>query len=126
LWGLIECGQPDAEEFSMSGCFKPYNPDQSLLLPPSLRDWLPHDHLAYFMSDLVNELDLGEIMRPYEVGDERGQPPYHPAMMTKLLLYAYCVGVPSSRKIEERTHSDVAFRVIAAGSHPDHDTTRAS
>jgi transposase len=110
----------------MSGCFKPYNPDQSLLLPPSLRDWLPHDHLAYFLSDLVNELDLGEIMRPYEVGDERGQPPYHPAMMTKLLLYAYCVGVPSSRKIEERTHNDVAFRVIAAGSHPDHDTTRAS
>jgi transposase len=101
--------------------FKPYAPDQMLLLPPSLREWLPEDHLAYFVSDVVDELDVSEIERAYET-DRRGQPAYHPRMMTKLLVYAYCVGVPSSRKIEERTHGDVAFRVLAAGSHPDHDT----
>ena len=82
--------------------FKPYAPDQMLLLPPSLRDWLPEDHLAYFVSDVVDELDLSEIEHAYET-DRRGQPAYHPRMMTKLLVYAYCVGVPSSRKIEERT-----------------------
>lgn len=106
----------------MSSRFKPYRPDQTFLLPPSLRDWLPEDHLAYFISDTVDALDLSAIMSPYEMADNRGQPPYHPAMMTKLLLYAYSVGVPSSRKIEGRTHTDVAFRVLAAGNHPDHDT----
>jgi len=105
----------------MSEQFKPYNPDQLFLMPPSLRDWLAKDHLAYFVCDVVGELDLSEITDSYR-GDRRGQPPYHPAMMTRLLLYAYCVGVPSSRKIEDRTHTDVAFRVIAAGDHPDHDT----
>lgn len=102
--------------------FKPYNPDQSLLMPPSLRDWLAEDHLAYFVCDVVDELDLSEIRHSYETGQARGQPPFHPSMMTKLLFYAYCVGVPSSRKIEARTYEDVAFRVIAAGDHPDHDT----
>jgi len=101
--------------------FKPYAPEQMLLLPPSLREWLPEDHLAYFVSDVVDELDLSEIEGAYET-DRRGQPPYHPRMMTKLVIYAYCVGVPSSRKIETRTYEDVAFRVLAAGSHPDHDT----
>jgi len=101
--------------------FKPYQPDQVLLLPPSLADWLPADHLAYFVSDVIDQLDLSEIERSYET-DRRGQPAYHPHMMTKLLIYAYCVGAPSSRKIEARTYEDVAFRVLAAGAHPDHDT----
>ena len=101
--------------------FKAYSPDQLLLLPPSLKDWLPEDHLAYFVSDLVDELDLCEIEKSYET-ERRGQPAYHPRMMTKLLVYAYCVGVPSSRKIEAKTYEDVAFRVLAAGAHPDHDT----
>jgi len=106
----------------MSKGFKAYNPDQTFLMPPSLRDWLPQDHLAYFISDVVDQMDLSEIYRPYELADWRGQPPYHPRMMTKLLFYAYSVGVPSSRKIEEKTYTDVAFRIIAAGQHPDHDT----
>ena len=106
----------------MSKGFKPYNPDQTFLMAPSLRDWLPEDHLAYFISDVVDELDLSTIYRPYEMADDRGQPAYHPRMMTKLLFYAYSVGVPSSRKIEEKTYTDVAFRLLAAGQHPDHDT----
>lgn len=106
----------------MSRPFKEYSPDQMYLMPPSLRDWLLEDHLAYFICDVVDQLDLSEIVRAYEAGDGRGQPAYHPAMMVKLLVYAYCVGVPSSRKIEAKTYEDVAFRVIAADQHPDHDT----
>lgn len=105
----------------MAARFKPYNPDQSFLMPPSMREWLPGDHLAWFVSDVVDEMDLSEIIDPYRAS-RRGQPPYDPRMMAKLLMYAYSVGVPSSRKIEERTHTDVAFRVLAAGHHPDHDT----
>jgi len=82
-------------------------------------DWLPEGHLARFILDLMRELDLGGIYAHYE-GDLRGYPPYHPQMMVALLLYAYCVGVPSSRKIERKTHEDVAFRVIAGEAHPDH------
>src|SRR6058998_2149716 len=102
--------------------FRPYDLDQRLLLPPDLREWLPDDHLALFVSDVVDGLDLSAILDTYESGDGRGQPPYHPAMMVKLLLYAYCVGKPSSRKIERATYEDVAFRVLAADQHPDHDT----
>jgi transposase len=106
----------------MTRLFRPYSLDQRLLLPPDLREWLPEDDLAWFISDAVDELDLGGILRSYENGDGRGQPPYHPAMMVKLLLYAYCVGRPSSRKIEQATHRDVAFRVLAGDQHPDHDS----
>jgi len=101
--------------------FKPCNREQMYLLPPSLRDWLPPDHLAYFLLDVVAQLDLSEIYASYG-GDGRGQPPYEPAMMTALLLYAYCRGVPSSRRIERATSEDVAFRVIAANQRPDHDS----
>lgn len=101
--------------------FKPYDQDQLFLLPPSLREWLPENHLAHFISDVVDELSLDEIMEAYS-SDNRGQPPYHPAMMLKILLYAYCAGISSSRKIEKKTHEDVAFRFLAAGHHPDHDT----
>jgi transposase len=109
----------------MSKSFRPYSLDQHLLLPPDLRDWLPADDVAWFISDTVDELDLCAIVDTYEVGDGRGQPPYHPAMMVKLLLYAYCIGTPSSRKIEQATHRDVAFRVLAGDQHPDHDTLAA-
>lgn len=101
--------------------FRSYKPDQLYLLPPSLREWLPEDHLCYFISDLVDQLDLTSIYETYD-GRQGGQPPYHPLLMTKLLFYAYSMGVPSSRKIEKKTYEDVAFRVLAAGEHPDHDT----
>jgi len=102
--------------------FRPYDPDQPFLLPPSLRDWLPEDHLASFISDVVGTLELSAILAEYEQGDGRGQPPYHPRMMVKLLMYGYCTGKVSSRKIEEATYTDVAYRVLAANQHPDHDS----
>ncbi len=105
----------------MSGTYKTYDPDQLFLLPPSLKEWLPEGHLAYFVSDVVDELDLREIEKMYST-KLQGQPPYHPAMLVKLLFYAYCMGIPSSRKIEQATYEDVAFRILAAGYHPDHDT----
>jgi len=101
--------------------FRPYEPNQLLLLPPDMRDWLPPDDLAYFIMDVVKELDLSEIYDSYD-GRQGGQPPYDPAMMTALLLYAYCIGMPSSRKIEQATHTSVPFRVLTADQHPDHDT----
>ena len=105
----------------MAKTYRPYSPDQMLLLPPSLRDWLPENHLVYFVSDVVDQLDLSTIEAVYEK-DDRGQPPYHPRMMTKILVYAYCVGVFSSRKIQKRLVEDVAFRVLAAGNEPDFRT----
>jgi transposase len=109
---------------SMAKTFRPYDLNQQLLLPPDLRAWLPDGHLALFISDVVDELDLSAIVRGYD-GDERGQPPYHPTLMVKLLLYAYCTGRPSSRRIERATYEDVACRVLAADQHPDHDSIAA-
>jgi transposase len=105
----------------MAKTYRPYVPEQDLLLPPSLRDWLPEDHLAFFVSDLVDHLDLSAITAMYE-DEERGYPPYHPVMLTKVLVYAYCVGVFSSRRIQRRLVEDVAFRVLAAGNTPDFRT----
>ena len=105
----------------MSKTYKPYQPEQDLLLPPSLKDWLPEKHLAYFVSEVVDELDLSGIYAVYEK-EERGQPPYDPRMMTKVLVYGYCVGVYSARKIQQRLTEDVAFRVLAAGNAPDFRT----
>jgi transposase len=105
----------------MAKTYRPYVPEQDLLLPPSLREWLPEDHLAYFVSELVDHLDLSAITAVYEE-EERGYPPYHPIMLTKVLVYAYCVGVFSSRKIQRRLLEDVAFRVLAAGNTPDFRT----
>jgi transposase len=99
--------------------YRAWEPRQIYLLPPSPQEWLPEDHLAYFVLDTVGELDLSAITKEYEK-ELRGYPPHHPVMMVALLLYAYCVGVPSSRKIEKRTYEDIAFHVIAAGQHPDH------
>jgi transposase len=101
--------------------YREYEPEQLYLLPVSMREWLPESHLCYFVRDVVRQLDLSEIYDTYD-NSQGGQPPYHPEMMTSLLFYAYCVGVPSSRKIEKKTYEDVAFRVLAADSHPDHDT----
>lgn len=105
----------------MSKTYKPYQPEQDLLLPPSLKDWLPEKHLAYFVSEVVDELDLSGIYAVYEQ-DERGQPPYDPRMMTKLLVYGYCVGVYSARKLQQKVLEDVGFRVLAAGNEPDFRT----
>jgi len=105
----------------VSKTFRPYEPDQDFLMPASMREWLPADHLAYFISDLVDHLDLSVIMERY-VGEERGYPPYHPSMMVKVLLYAYCIGVASSRKVEKRLCEDVSFRVLAANNTPDFRT----
>ena len=97
----------------MSKTYRPYDPEQQLLLPAALQEWLPPDHMVYFTSDVVEELDLSVIMARYE-GEERGGPPYHPRMLVKVLLYGYCTGVASSRRIARRLHEDIAFRVLAA------------
>src|SRR3974390_387974 len=95
--------------------------DQLLLMPPSLAEWLPADHLAWFVLDVVGELDLGVFVAAYWVGG-RGGAAYDPSMMVALLVYAYCVGERSSRAIERRCTEDVAFRVVAANQVPDHAT----
>ena len=105
----------------MPTSFRPYAPDQDLLLPPSLGDWLPEGHLAYFISDVVEELDLTAFYAPYE-GDGRRKSPYEPSMMLKTLLYAYTTGVFSSRKIAKKLEEDVAFRVLGANNFPQHRT----
>jgi transposase len=101
--------------------YRPYDPDQEFLLPPSLREWLPEDHLIYFVSDVIDHVDLTAMDAVY--GDEqRGQPPYDPRMMTKVLVYGYCVGVFSSRRIQLRLAEDIGFRVLAAGNAPNFRT----
>src|SRR5437867_2863420 len=106
----------------MTKCFLDDEIDQSLMMPPSLHDWLPEDHLARFVADLVPSLDLSEFYASYEEKDGRGQAAYHPVMMVRLLIYGYCIGVVSSRQIEKRTYEDVAFRYLSADEHPDHTT----
>lgn len=102
--------------------FKPYDMDQPYLLPPDLRLWLPEGHLALFVSDVVDALDISSILEACERGDGRGYPPYHPVMMVKLLVYGYCTGKTSSRKLEKATWEDVACRVLAGNQQPDHDS----
>ncbi len=105
-------------EVAVDKTFRVYDQDQSFLMPPSLRDWLPDDHVALFVSELVEEvLDLSPFMAAYT--EARGFPPYHPKLMLKVLLYGYTTGVRSSRKIETRCHDDVAFRYLAANGAPD-------
>ena len=105
----------------MTTSYLPYAPGQSLLLPPALEDWLPDGHLAYFISDTVDALDLSAFHARYAKGGPRNQP-FHPAMMVKVLVYGYATGVFSSRKLARRLHEDVAFRVLAAGNFPAHRT----
>ena len=106
----------------MSFEFRACTLDQPLLLAPSLQQWLPEGHLARFIADVTEQLDLSAIYSAYDRRDGRGQAGYHPLLMIRLLLYGYCVGVASSRAIERKTFEDVAFRYLAADQHPDHDT----
>lgn len=107
----------------MPASYLPYEPDQDFLLPPSLSEWLAEGHLAYFISDSVDSLDLSAFHERYEQGGPRNQP-FHPGMMVKVLLYAYAIGVFSSRKIAAKLHEDVAFRLLAAGNFPAGRTLR--
>jgi transposase len=95
--------------------------DQAFLLPPDVRDWLPADHLAWFVLDVVDQLDLGPFLKAYRA-DGHGRAAYQPRMLLAVLLYAYCTGVRSSRQIERRCREDIAFRVLAGNSTPDHVT----
>ncbi|MBA2670196.1 MAG: IS1182 family transposase [Gemmatimonadetes bacterium] len=104
----------------MAKTFRPYEPDQIYLFPPSPRDWLGDDHLIFFLSDLVDTLDLSAIYETYT--EERGYPPYHPLLMVKILLYGYARGIYSSRKLARACQEDVAFRVLCAGNDPDFRT----
>jgi transposase len=106
----------------MAKQFRSYDMNQQLLLPPDMRDWLPSGDIALSISDLVDTLDLSCIFDDYETADGRGNPPYHPRMMIKILIYGYVVGVRSSRKIAQSTYRDVAFRVLSGDQHPDHDS----
>jgi transposase len=105
----------------MPTSYCPYEPDQVMLLPAAPQDWLPAGHLAHFINDTVDALDLKAFYARYEGGGSRNQP-FHPAMMVKVLVYAYATGVFSSRKIERRLHEDLAFRMLAAGNFPRHRT----
>src|SRR4051812_31001142 len=101
--------------------FLRYEPGQILLLPPDLREWLEEGHLAYFILDVVEALDLTEIYASYD-GSRGGRPGFDPRLLVGLLIYGYCIGVTSSRKIEKATYESVPFRVLAANQHPDHAT----
>jgi transposase len=103
----------------MSGKFQPINRDTAYLLPPSLQDWLPEKHLARFVVDIVDQLDLSGLVKRYGGG---GKQPYHPAVLLALLFYGYATGVFSSRKLEQASYDSVAFRFITGDAHPDHDT----
>jgi len=103
----------------MSAKFIDYDQSTLYLLPPSLQDWLPEDHLARFVVEIVDQLDLSSLKAAYA---GRGSQPYNPEMLLALLFYGYATGVFSSRKLERSTYDSVAFRFIAANTHPDHDT----
>ena len=105
----------------MPTSYLPYQPDQQFLLPPSPQEWLPEGHLAYYLSDTIDQLDLSAFHARYAKEGPRNQP-FHPTMMVKVLVYGYATGVFSSRKIAAKLHEDVAFRVLAAGNFPKHRT----
>lgn len=112
---MIPCLMPDKT-------YRPWTPDQTALLPQSLREWLPQSHLVHFVMDVVASLDIKEIERVYQVKDHRGERPWNPRMMLALLVYGYCIGVRSSRRLERATYEDVAFRLLTGDSHPDHSS----
>ncbi len=107
----------------MTASYIPYHPEQQQLLPSALQDWLPLGHLAYFINDTVDSLDLSAFHARYAAGGPRNQP-FHPSMMVKVLVYAYANGVFSSRKIAKKLHEDLAFRVLGAHNFPAHRTIR--
>jgi transposase len=102
----------------MGNNFRPYSPRQSFLLPPSPLDWLPENHLAYFVLDVIDSLDLSSIEQVFAARDARGERPYSPRMLLGVVVYGYCTGVFSSRKLARATYEDIAFRVLAGGEHP--------
>jgi transposase len=102
--------------------YRAWQPNQVFLLPPSMHDWLPQGHLVYFLLDVVDGLDLSKIEAVYQKKDPRGERPWNPRMMVALLLYGYCIGVRSSRRLEKATYEDVAFRVLTGGTQPDHSS----
>lgn len=105
----------------MTTSYLPYDPHQQMLLPNALQDWLPEGHLAYFISDTVDSLDLSAFHARYAAGGPRNQP-FNPAMMVKVLVYGYATGVFSSRKLARKLHEDVALRMLAADNYPAHRT----
>jgi transposase len=105
----------------MSKHFRPWNPDQAFLFPPAPRDWLPENHLVYFLLDVLPQMNLQPILQPYQAED-RGQPPFHPGLLTAVLLYGYATGTFSSRRLMARCETDVAFRVIVGEDIPDFRT----
>jgi len=105
----------------MPTSFLPYEPNQDFLLPPSLSEWLPENHLGYFVSEIIDRLDLEKFYARYE-GDGRRNQPYDPAMLVKVLVYGYATGVFSSRKMARKLYEDVAFRILGAGNFPSHRT----
>jgi len=107
----------------MAANYLPCEPQQMLLLPEAIQDWLPEGHLAHFISDTVDTLGLSAFHARYDKDGPRNQP-FHPAMMVKVLVYGYATGCFSSRKIAKKLHEDVAFRVLAAGNFPAHRTIR--
>jgi transposase len=106
---------------AMAYNFRACDRDQAFLLPPDLREWLPADHLAWFVLDVIDQLDLAPFLKAYRA-DGHGRAAYEPRMLLAVLLYAYSTGVRSSRQIERRCHEDIAFRVLAGNSTPDHVT----
>ena len=98
--------------------YRPWTPRQAYLLPPSPTEWLPEQHLVYFVLDVVERLDLDTIEAAIAKKDPRGERPYSPRLMVALLIYGYCVGIFSSRKLAKATYEDVAFLVLAGGAHP--------
>ncbi len=102
----------------MTRKFREWTPDQNYLFPPSPHDWLPQNHLVYFLLEVSEQIDISPIVADYD-SEKGGQPPFHPRMMLVLLLYSYSVGVFSSRKIMARCETDVAFRVIVGEDIPD-------
>jgi transposase len=101
--------------------FLPCDRNQAYLLPPSLTDWLPGDHLAWFVLDAVEQIDLSEFYKKYRT-DGVGNSAFHPSIMVALLIYSYCTGERSSRKIEKHCQTDVAYKVVTANQYPDHTT----
>src|ERR1039457_1056875 len=102
--------------------FRPINRDTGFLLPPSVDEWLPQRHLARFVVEVIDGLDLSELVKAYR---GTGSAPYHPATLLGLLVYGYATKVFSSRALERATYDSVAFRFIAGNEHPDHDTIAA-
>lgn len=105
----------------MPTSFLPYEPNQDYLLPPSVSEWLPENHLAYFVSETIDRLDLQKFYERYE-GDGRRNQPYNPAMLAKVLVYGYATGVFASRKVARKLYEDIAFRFLGAGNFPKHRT----